>query len=273
MDKINDVEKYVASMSTTLLDKCWWLDKISPDVDTVIDFGCAQADLAVLIDRIVPGKFHYIGVDNSEEMRSRANENLAAHHPRPCQARVVSDISEAFEMCEPSKTVLVLNSVLHEVFSYCEEREIWRLMIKFIDSGVKYIAIRDMTIPRYHDLSPVSDHVLEARNAVMKSKYAELFDKYWDIHQDYVNVGFDDDTDPTVEFLLKYRYQENWERESRETYCWNIRGKITEFGFYDKYERYIDKAFYIPFIRDRIKEDFGFDYNVDTHVKLLLRLK
>lgn len=270
MDKINDVEKYVASMSTTLLDKCWWLDKISPDVDTVIDFGCAQADLAVLIDRIVPGKFHYIGVDNSEEMRSRANENLAAHHPRPCQARVVSDISEAFEMCEPSKTVLVLNSVLHEVFSYLSTYEVWRLMIKFAESGAKYIAIRDMhAVPSYY-----SEELIKARNAVMDSAYADLFKNY---RRTYNKCGLGESdwwsNEPVADFILKYRYQENWERESKETYCWDISGRIDGYGFDLKYDRYFEERFYIPFIRDRIKEDFGIDYNVPTHIKLLLRLK
>lgn len=270
MDKITDVEKYVASMSTTLLDKCWWLDKISPDVDTVIDFGCAQADLAVLIDRIVPGKFHYIGVDNSEEMRSKANENLSAHHPRPCQARVVSDISEAFEMCEPSKTVLVLNSVLHEVFSYLPTYEVWRLMIKFAESGVKYIAIRDMhAVSNYY-----SEELIKARNAVMDSAYADLFKNYRRTY-DKCGLGESDwwSSDPITDFILKYRYQENWERESKETYCWDISGRINGYGFDLKYDRYFEERFYIPFIRDRIKEDFGIDYNAPTHIKLLLRLK
>lgn len=54
---------------------------------------------------------------------------------------------------------------------------------------------------------------------------------------------------------------------------WDISGRINGYGFDLKYDRYFEERFYIPFIRDRIKWDFGIDYNVPTHIKLLLRLK
>ena len=95
--------------------------------------------------------------------------------------------------------------------------------------------------------------------------------------------------DPTQfalhEFLLKYRYDANWDREVNERYLWdwvyylfNYVGTVevddvctAEYDLLDLYEVELQNEFFIPFIRDRIREDFGFDYPCNTHCKLLLR--
>ena len=46
MTDIVDINTYLRSMSTTLFDKVWWIDKIPDDINTIVDFGCAKADLA-----------------------------------------------------------------------------------------------------------------------------------------------------------------------------------------------------------------------------------
>ena len=44
----NDIlnkDVYLKRMRVGMYDKCWWVDKLYPEVDTVIDFGCADGSL------------------------------------------------------------------------------------------------------------------------------------------------------------------------------------------------------------------------------------
>lgn len=261
---IKNLESYLRSMSSTLIDKCWWLDKITPEIDTIIDFGCAGADLAIFVDRIFPGKYLYIGVDESPEMIKVAENNLKAHYSGKWY--VVSDIAEASRKVGFRNAVLVLNSVLHEVFSYKSEREIWRLMFQIQDIGFKYIAIRDM---QYYRCKP--DDLNTAAYAISQSNDCDLWKQHHHIHATY-NASGESDTE-LQEFLLKYRYKENWERESRETYVWDIFLSTEKYGIDDAYDTVFTQNFYIPFIHDKIKEDFGFDWDYPTHIKMLLKRK
>ena len=43
MPEITNLDKYTAAMQNTLLDKIWFLDKIDPNIDTIIDFGWGRA--------------------------------------------------------------------------------------------------------------------------------------------------------------------------------------------------------------------------------------
>lgn len=266
MVDISDINAYLRSMSTTLYDKAWWIDKIPSNIGTIVDFGCARADLAVLIDRIMPGRFHYIGIEESSEMTQLAARNLRYNTSGTWQ--LVPDLSAMPKSTDCKNSILVLNSVLHEVFTYKSEREIWRLMFQIQDLGFDYIAIRDM-----NTISPEPIDLSKARDAIEKSDYCHLLTEYRHIHKYcYSKRGLRLDN-PIPEFLLKYRYKENWQRESREIYLWDIANKLQTFGFSDKYECSFSSNFFIPFIRDKIKEDFGIDWNYPTHIKMLLKRK
>ena len=73
------------------------------------------------------------------------------------------------------------------------------------------------------------------------------------------------------EFVLKYRYDANWARESKEIYLWPWIDLIYRYG--TEYYINFENDFYIPFIKDKIKEDFGFIYPQNTHKKLLLKMR
>lgn len=76
-----------------------------------------------------------------------------------------------------------------------------------------------------------------------------------------------------VHFLLKYRYVENWDREVRENYF-----PHTFSQFLDKISKYnytvVYSDFYtLPYIREKVYEDFGFVLYDFTHAKFLLKRK
>lgn len=265
MVNIANVNTYIASMATTIYDKCWWIDKLPPEIDTVLDFGCASGDLAVMVDRIAPGRFRYIGCDNSSEMLALARSNLALQLSG-ANVLFFPYIEGALGFCDPSKTVLVLNSVLHEVYSYLNgaKREI--LLSHLFDSGFRVVAIRDMHYP--NDLPSIS------ASGVLESKYADKWIEFCSICSTRGDA-FQRTSIRLHEFLLKYRYDANWERESVEQYLWDWTHRLSQAWYISHSEEtpyrieYIND-FYIPFLSARAKADFDLNWKINTHRKMLL---
>ena len=167
MDAISNMDIYLRRMAATLSDKCWWAGVIPPEIDTVVDYGCAQGDLALFLEKIHPGRFKYIGIDNSPEMWKAYCARLDA--------------------------------------ASLQRGECWG------DAALRI-----------------------------------------------------------CEFLLKYKYTDNWDREMRETYFWNWLRRIERYRKGGDYDIAFDQRFHIPFIRNQINSDFGIDLPVETHRKVLM---
>ena len=246
---ISNLVTYVNSMSVTLYDKCWWIDKIPDEIDTVIDFGCAGGDLAHMINRIMPGRFTYIGVDNSPIMLDLAKHNFALFQNFP--VAFYPNLSEALKVVVPEHTVLVMNSVIHEIYSYLSNEERADLGNIINNSNIKYIAVRDMY--------PGKDILY---HAAWQEKFSE-HPVYGDKWREFCNVA-NASHNATLEFLLKYRYDANWNRECYERYLWHWG------GMFPNYNVEFENHFYIPYIRKQAYADFGMDMgNQTTHKKML----
>lgn len=266
MDKICDINSYLRSMSATMYDKCWWIDKISPEIDTVVDFGCAQGDLALYLDRLRPDKFRYIGVDNSEEMVSLARHNHYLHFDKS-DSEFCQEISDVIEKCNPSKTVLVLNSVVHEIFSYMSDSSASALLSEMFDMGFHSVAIRDMY--KYDNVGRLDKNIFNI--AVSRSPYAGMWNDYNACVQSTFGQAAPKMEDRIVEFLLKYRYASNWAREMREIYLWDWLPMISRQTRH--YGVTFEDSFSIPYISQRVREDIGIDFAVNTHKKVLFTRK
>lgn len=268
MDNIQDINSYVRSMSTTLLDKCWWLDKIPDTIDTIVDYGCAQGDLAIFIDTVCPGRFKYIGIDNSPEMLALAAHNHYLHFGK--HSEFYPELSGIASKCDTNKAILVLNSVTHEIFSYLTKGERRALLGEMFTAGFAFIAIRDMYMPNLEE-SPLD--MAEALAAILNSPYAGM----WKEFNDYINNNqresgwWNSVALRMAEFFMKYRYAGNWRREMQETYFWAWMPMIlNECPESAPYKLAFTNRFYIPFIREKIFADFGVDFSILTHRKVLL---
>lgn len=278
MNDIRDLDTYIRGMSATISDKLWWVKMMPDEIDTVIDYGCAQGDLALFLDR-----YRYIGIDNSPEMLSLARHNHALHFGR--QSEFYPSLIESSGRYDPSTTVLVLNSVMHEIFSYLSSGEINALFEEMFGSGIRYIAIRDMHLPDMDTMWKLCSHSNKER-IEQSHKYSGL----WDDYIEYMMYGRYKEgykQEPVgryayermplyiTEFLLKYRYVENWRREMREYYLWPWVEMISKFirdegNTSGVYAVAHNSEFRIPFLVDKIKEDFNIDFDLDTHRKVLL---
>lgn len=279
MDDIHNIDTYIKGMSATLKDKMWWLDLIPGEIDTVIDYGCAQGDLALLL----PDKYRYIGIDNSPEMLQLARHNHLLHFGR--RSEFYPSLIEANGKYEPSTTVLVLNSVMHEIFSYLTPAEVHALFEEMFGSGIRCVAIRDMHLPDAEAIGRIGTHSNRERlnqsfrysNLWTEYMNYVLYDRYTEgyIQEDKGRGKFEGMPVYMTEFLLKYRYVENWKREMREYYLWPWLQMISQYikadgddhGFYAVAH---ESEFRVSFIVDKIKEDFDIDFDLNTHRKVLL---
>lgn len=259
MEKIKNYEVYNASMAKTMMDKVWFIDKIPANITTIVDFGCADGTLIKFVEQLFPKTYNFIGIDNDEVMRHKANKNLD-YLVAEGRAKVVNSIND-ISMEEAENAVLVLNSVVHEISTYCSYLEAQNIWHSINDLHFGYVAIRDM-----HYQKNV-DGIGKFRSAFFARGYhlTEWLDKRY---------YRDDDPNMIIEYLLKYRYRENWAREVNERYLWDWANILTLA--LDDYTAIIEDDFYIPFIFQQWEKDYSTRLATipfNTHKKMLFRFR
>ncbi len=253
MNKLTDYDVYNSRMTAGIEDKLFFLDNIDiNDVDTVIDFGCADGQIL----KLLPNQWNKIGVDNSIDMLDLAVRN----YPK---AKYFTKLSDACAHMT-DKTLLLFSSVWHEIFSYCDKIEIDSIINEFtVEHHFKYIVIRDMASSFLGDI-PADEKDIEK---IRKNKHGKLFD---DFQQRFLKNKQITEND-LIHYLLKYRYEENWSRECVENYF-----AMPEKFFIEKLKPYNYEVIYydrfvLPYIRKIVREDFDFEIKYPTHEKLILR--
>ena len=272
MNEIKNYDVYNQRMSKTLYDKCWWIDKIDDNIDVIIDYGCGDGSLFKMINRIRPNKFEYIGIDNDDNMLRIAKQNI------PCGTfyKSIDELSRYFSypanLCSDN-IVFVMNSVMHEVFTYLNKKEQCELFTTICQKlNPKYIAIRDMYINEDDDLHICFlPYLQDIDDNIKNSKYTEIYKSYADSKSADHHARLFRIIDHYTEFFLKYTYEENWEREKNEVYLWDWMKTLDKY-FYEKYTVEFENKFYIPFICQRIQNDFDLNWYVNTHKKVLYKL-
>lgn len=261
MSEIKDYRAYTERMKLGLYDKCWWIDKVLPQVDTVIDFGCANGDLRDMIESIAPGRFTYIGVERNHDFYDELDNRNILHAER------IEHISD--EEVNWGNTVLVMNSVIHEIYNYHGSFEFLDIITYCVNKGVRHIAIRDMNYNiniRNLDMASAEAFLnsIEGVQYRFALKDSPMADKYFETHEN----SFKD----LIEYFLKYKYVENWKRESEENYFCSWMNDLEEcLEFYGNMTCEYGNVFTIvPQIR-QIEKDFSIKWNkaVKTHAKVL----
>lgn len=68
---IADLNRYNLSMSKSLIDKIFFMDKIDDTIKVIVDYGCADGALIRFLAPLFP-EMTFIGYDKNEDMISRA---------------------------------------------------------------------------------------------------------------------------------------------------------------------------------------------------------
>jgi ribosomal protein L11 methylase PrmA len=247
-NKINNINVYLERMEKGMVDKLWWVDKIHPK--KIVDFGCADGTMLKHLTEMGLD-VELIGVDIDNEMCRRAKENVPS-------ARIMSLVEFMDSTEDFSDALLVLSSVIHEIYSYElePEDEIQALYNK----GFKYIAIRDMFLSETEVQDTVSNHDYTYVINYSKENQLRDFENFWGHINTVRNLSH---------FLLKYTYEENWHRELRENYLpIDLEPFIKNIPSIYRVE-YVEH-YCNPYIQRRVWNDFFIKFNYKTHAKLLL---
>jgi SAM-dependent methyltransferase len=236
-------------MAAGMEDKLWFVNKI--DCDTIVDFGCADGALLKCLADMMPS-VKLIGIDNSKEMRELAKENVPT--------ATIIDLSELDVSVDYSNSILVLSSVIHEIFAYNTNANANALLQKLFALGFKYIAIRDMFLSK--EIECITPYMM------MKNIYAradkeqiESFERIW---------GPISWRDNAIHYLLKYKYTENWDRELFENY-FPLRFEDVFRNIPNVYKVAYKEHYILPYIQDTVLKDFNVLLTDRTHGKILLR--
>ena len=260
--EFKDIEYYNRQMSLGMKDKLFFIDRLPSDPTkgyTFIDFGCADGSLINELYGIFGTRCRYVGYDISDQMISFAKSKFCGDPKSALFTTKWEDVITRVKYF--SNTVLILSSVIHEVYSYGTSKDISDFWNTALGSRFDYVIVRDMmlssaSITRTPDPSDIrlvtsnSDHDTQV----------EEFEKVW---------GPIDNNRNLIHFLLKYRWEINWERELYENYfpivIEEFLERVEAFGYQlDYFEK-----FRIKVVEDQIKKDFGIQLRDTTHIKAI----
>ena len=264
----NDMVAYNHEMSKSWYDKIGFIDKIFEPIDVVVDFGCADGAVTRFIKSFFNGKL-VIGYDLPEVLEANGLEGEVDDFG----VMYLSDWKDVMKRVESrGKSLLVMNSVLHEIFNYMQPNEISELFGNLFNGSFNYIWIRDMYIS-----DPVMDtnRTVEFDNAINKIKATDGLNKRF---TDFVYVsGVPDRWYGLMHFLMKCRFERNWDREVHEDYTdfrenWEYLKNILN----NKYEATFKDIYLLPYIQYINKKELAVDLDalgIRTHFRAVYKLK
>jgi SAM-dependent methyltransferase len=236
------------------MDKLFFVDKIgTPDI--FVDYGCADGTLlASLTQWFHSDRNQFVGYDVDKDMADKASEKdhvTAYDEWDKIEARLGDQTS-----------VLILSSVVHEVYHYLDVDGIDRFWNRVWNLDFDYIVLRDMIPSQSIQREPSINDVRKVRAAYGGTKALSDFEAQ--------SGGIDKSQENLVHFLLKYRYTEpNWEREVREEY---FPFYIEEFmsSIPLEYSVLYSHHYTLPYLKQCIRDDFHIELEENTHAKFIL---
>jgi len=269
--RFKDINSYNSNMRKSMGDKLYFLEHLPDGPFLFIDFGCADGSMINELCSIFRNYEHqtqFIGYDCSSEMISLAKSKF--YGEASDEVVFTSSWDEVNERLKANKiggkSVIILSSVIHEVYSYSKGKsdidEFWK---RVLESDFDYIVVRDMMLDPGLDkvYSSVYDRV-QINNSKLVEKYQqEQFVNRWGTILTKKNL---------IHFLLKYRWKVNWDRELNENYfpidTTEFYNKVKSSGNYDL--NYWER-FRVPFLDECFKRDFNIELDKDTHLKAIFK--
>jgi hypothetical protein len=260
-------------------DKLFFLKQLPAEDNYVfVDFGCADGTMLNTLSDMLEhnrNKYSYIGYDISDTMINLAKANF--HGDADTDIHYFTDWKDVEKQLktyitpgtyyEQKKYVLILSSVIHEVYSYSNMKQILEFWHHVTNTNFDYIVVRDMCPTKDID-RPTDEFMLHTLNNMIRDHepYNTLINDFEAIH------GSIENNKNFIHFLLKYRYQINWDREVKENYFpIYVEDLLTAITGEEKYRIMYMKRFIVPFIKQQIYNDFRVDVRDFTHIKAIFK--
>lgn len=261
-NNIRNFKDYNNSMTKSMIDKMFFMDKIDEDIITIFDYGCADGALINFLSQLLP-EMNFIGYDNNKDMINAARNKNKDNKNTMFFDSLKEFITFGKERGIDSNNMAInLSSIIHEVYSYSSNegvKDFWDFVNLY---NFKYIIIRDMCLDETAHRPSLKEDLIK-----IKSKYNSNKIKEFECYNGTINDNYN-----LVHFLLKYRYVDNWDREVRENYLPCSVEKIAS-NINNRYELIYFDHYILPFISRVVKRDFDIIIKDYTHVKFIYRLK
>lgn len=254
---IEDRDAYVTSMKRSMVDKMFFAGVVSPAA--LVDYGCADGALLRAYDSMFPGS-RLLGYDSCPNMVRRARVAAAGHR----HLGFHSDWAEVEDWLgdreDRSGSAVLFSSVYHEMESYLSADDMDEQWSRVWGSCFDHVILRDMMLSR--SVARPSDPLLVAR---IRQRYDAERLREWERYWGSIELNHS-----LTHFMLTYRYEANWDREMRENY---VPVFVEDFigSVPITYEIVHFEHYTLPFLRDRVREDFGVELTDRTHVKMMAR--
>lgn len=240
---IADEKVYLSRMkkSMTREEKLFFLDYLNmQDFDAVVDYGGADGTLLNIVKDFVRPDCELYCIDNYAY--GTANHTCGTANDRI----TYGDETQALGWTIGKKYLLIFSSVLHEMMELPKLDLIW---------GAQAIAIRDM----YFDKLLVDEphrREIEGTKAWLSNAYST-----------YETPTLAD----AYQLLLKYTYEANYAKESTEDYFCNLAKSLIDrlFVWQKKFKCLCHQTYILPYIKERVKKDWGIEMKYPTHLKSL----
>jgi 2-polyprenyl-3-methyl-5-hydroxy-6-metoxy-1,4-benzoquinol methylase len=247
MEEITNPQKYLERMSKPLQEKLRVAKFIPEGTKTVLDVGCADGTVTLALAEMYP-EIEFTGIDYNKDFIEIAKQ------------KAVDKTNVKFEnvflrerLANPERfDVVLFCSVLHEFFTYGEGIS---TIVKALADAHEMLKpegtliIRDMVL---YDYMATSDLWLPKIIGKVRAK-GEVADLITDFEKYFGEIK---STKQINHFLLKYKYTDNWARESRENYTpvtFEQYDRILKLlGMKDQYR----ESYTIPYLENLWKTDF-----------------
>lgn len=266
-----DIKSYTKSMGNVVEDKLFFLDKLNLENFIFIDFGCANGTVLRALEKIYPCNDQhfrgYLGFDISDTMIDMARKEWDGSYDTVYFSSNWDELIRVYDrmkrgLLSNGTTILFLSSVLHEVYSYGTPEDIETFWQRVSKLGADYVVFRDMMWSTAYDK-------MHTKTAVDSIRASDSCPGLWSFEQRWGGI---DVPKNLVHYLLKYRWQINWERENAENYFPISLSEFLEHMSPEYDPQYLNHA-PVPFIQQKIREDWDLELRVPTHLKAIFRRK
>lgn len=248
MDEIVNSQRYLERMSKPLQEKLRVAKFFPEGTKTVLDVGCADGAVTLALAEMFPN-IKFVGIDMSKEFIDIAKEKSAGKTNVNFENVYLRE-----RLSNPERfDVVMFCSVLHEFFSYGEGIS---TVVKALADAHEILTpkgrliIRDMILFDYMSRSDLWILSIEEK---IRNK-VELTDLISDFEKTFGEI---ESMKHLNHFLLKYMYEDNWQREGKENYV------PVSFEQYDRILKLLGmkeqyrESYTIPYLTELWKSDFS----------------
>lgn len=243
-------------------DKLFFLSE-GLEADIYLDYGCKSGELLRELSLRCPNAVLYGYDEDKENIRIAKKKGIPYSTFSSNYMEMIEEISDLQD--QGMTFGVILSSITHEIYAYKSGIQITDFWEDVCSVSADYIYFRDMALESIDQHGYTVNKYSQALNntkAFINLNIISKFEKHWGSLYQFQNF---------IHFCLKYKYIDNWTKELPKNYL--LDKDTIEMAFTDEYNYDIvfQKHYTLPHLKENIRKDLEFDFEVKTHLQLILQ--